>query len=134
MRRHVKQLDFPPRWLRTRGSGVRISPGAPFFSMSWQLLSSSPPANAAKYSGQKHFKVHLKGNANQIELEVSDQGAGFDLESMQNGRGLGLVSMAERIHLLNGRISIDSKPNVGTTVRAWVPLATQPKAVTASAN
>lgn len=90
--------------------------------------------NAAKYSGQKHFKVLLKGNANQIELEVSDQGAGFDLESMKNGRGLGLVSMAERIHLLNGRISIDSKPNVGTTVRAWVPLVTQPKAMTASAN
>ena len=90
--------------------------------------------NAAKYSGQKHFKVLLKGNANQIELEVSDQGTGFDLESMKNGRGLGLVSMAERIHLLNGRISIDSKPNVGTTVRAWVPLVTQPKAMTASAN
>ena len=31
MRRHEKHLDFPSRWLRTRGSGVRISPGAPLF-------------------------------------------------------------------------------------------------------
>jgi signal transduction histidine kinase len=90
--------------------------------------------NAVKYSGQKHFEVRLQGRADEIELEVSDRGSGFELSSMKNGRGLGLVSMTERIHLLNGRISIDSKPNVGTTVRALVPLATQPKAVAASPN
>lgn len=90
--------------------------------------------NAVKYSGQKLFKVHLKGNADQIELEVSDQGAGFDAESMKNGRGLGLVSMAERIHLLNGSIIIDSKPNIGTTIHASVPLAAQTKALAASAS
>ena len=90
--------------------------------------------NAVKYSGQKHFKVHLKGNADQIELEVSDQGAGFDVDSMKNGRGLGLVSMAERIHLLNGRITINSKRGVGTTISASVPLATQQKALAVSAH
>jgi PAS domain S-box-containing protein len=90
--------------------------------------------NAIKYSGQKHFEVHLQGKADEIELEISDRGAGFDVASMRNGKGLGLVSMTERIHLLNGRISIDSKPNIGTTVRACVPLVTQPKAMAASAN
>jgi signal transduction histidine kinase len=90
--------------------------------------------NAVKYSGQKLFKVHLKGNADQIELEVSDRGAGFDVGSMKNGRGLGLVSMAERIHLLNGSITIDSKPNAGTTIRASVPLTVQTRVLAVSAS
>jgi signal transduction histidine kinase len=90
--------------------------------------------NATKYSGAKHFEVHLEGKADEIELEVSDRGVGFDIAGMKNGKGLGLVSMTERIHLLNGAITIDSKPNVGTAIRASVPLATQLKATAASAN
>jgi PAS domain S-box-containing protein len=90
--------------------------------------------NALKYSGQKHFKVLLQGYAGQIELEVSDRGAGFDPSSMKNGKGLGLVSMTERIHLLNGTISIHSKPSVGTSIRASVPLPERTKVLAASAN
>jgi signal transduction histidine kinase len=37
--------------------------------------------------------------------------------------GLGLVSMQERLKLVNGCVVIDSKPGVGTTIRATVPLA-----------
>jgi hypothetical protein len=39
MQRHIKHLDFPPSRLRTRRSGVRISPGAPFFSCSINHLA-----------------------------------------------------------------------------------------------
>jgi PAS domain S-box-containing protein len=79
--------------------------------------------NAVKYSGQKHFKVRLQQTSEQLELEISDQGVGFDATKMKNGGGLGLVSMAERIHQVNGTFRIDSKPNVGTRIRAYVPLA-----------
>ena len=79
--------------------------------------------NSIKYSGESHCKVHLERKAEEIELEISDRGAGFDWDGMEKGKGLGLVSMSERIHLVNGRITIDSKPNVGTTIRACVPLA-----------
>ena len=90
--------------------------------------------NAVKYSGQSHFTVHLEGKDGEIDLEVSDRGAGFDVSNMKNGKGLGLVSMTERIHLLSGRITIDSKPNAGTTVRASVPLTIQAKVLAASAR
>jgi PAS domain S-box-containing protein len=90
--------------------------------------------NAIKYSGQKLFEVRLQGKADEIELEVTDRGTGFEVSSMKNSKGLGLVSMTERIHLLNGRISIASEPNVGTTIRARVPLPTQSKAMAVSAN
>jgi PAS domain S-box-containing protein len=81
--------------------------------------------NAVKYSGQGRFAVRLKEYAGQLELEVSDQGVGFDVTKTKKGGGLGLVSMAERIHQVNGTFSIDSRPNLGTRIRACVPLAAQ---------
>jgi signal transduction histidine kinase len=44
---------------------------------------------------------------------------------VKNGKGLGLVNMAERVHLVNGTIHIDSKPNLGTRVNVRVPIVTQ---------
>ena len=44
------------------------------------------------------------------------------------GHGLGLTSMRERLKLVDGRLSIDSKVGHGTTVRARVPLGRRPAA------
>jgi len=57
---------------------------------------------------------------------------GFDAQNAKNGGGLGLVSMAERIHQVDGTFNIDSQPNAGTRIRARVPLA--PKAFAKAAN
>ena len=78
--------------------------------------------NALKYSGGKQFEVRLQAKTREIELEVSDRGAGFDPTSIKNGGGLGLVSMAERIHQVDGTFTIDSQLNIGTRIRARVPL------------
>jgi signal transduction histidine kinase len=40
---------------------------------------------------------------------VRDSGAGFDLDQALNGHGLGLTSMKERLKLVNGRFSTDSR-------------------------
>jgi signal transduction histidine kinase len=90
--------------------------------------------NSAKYSGEKQFEVRLEGTPGAIELEVNDRGVGFDVTNLKNSEGLGLVSMTERIHLLNGTINIESKPNAGTRIRACVPLTTQSKALTRAVN
>jgi PAS domain S-box-containing protein len=79
--------------------------------------------NAIKYSGTDQFKVHLSATADQVRLEVTDAGAGFDLEETKKNRGLGLVSMQERVHLVHGRLAVESKPGMGTKVIAAVPLA-----------
>jgi signal transduction histidine kinase len=81
--------------------------------------------NAIKYSGQKHFEVCLERKDAQIELEVRDQGIGFDTTSVKNGGGLGLMSMAERIHQLNGTFKIDSQPTIGTRIKTRVPVASR---------
>jgi PAS domain S-box-containing protein len=78
--------------------------------------------NAAKYSGAKRIEVQLREDAGEIHLLVSDLGRGFDLETAKEGRGLGLTSMQERVRLIKGIISIQSKPMSGTTVHIRVPL------------
>jgi signal transduction histidine kinase len=89
--------------------------------------------NAVKYSGQKHVRICLQENSGQLELEVSDLGVGFDVTDKRNNGGLGLVSMAERIFQVNGTFSIDSQLNVGTRIRARVPLAAKAKAMAKAA-
>ena len=77
--------------------------------------------NAVKHSGVSYFQVHLQGTPDGIDLEVRDAGVGFDVEKAQKNGGLGLISMQERIHLLKGKFAVDSKADLGTTVRASVP-------------
>ena len=90
--------------------------------------------NAAKYSGVKQFEVNLQGKSDGLELQIVDRGMGFDVEDSKNMEGLGLVSMRERILMLNGKISIESKPNAGTMIRAYVPLTAKPAVFSAQAD
>jgi PAS domain S-box len=77
--------------------------------------------NAAKHSGAKQFEVELWGTSDEIHLTVSDSGAGFELEAARLGPGLGLTSMQERVQLMKGSLSIESRPKLGTTIHARVP-------------
>jgi signal transduction histidine kinase len=78
--------------------------------------------NSAKHSGAQQCEVQLWATSKEIHLTVSDSGTGFDSEAAKESRGLGLISMEERLKLLNGTFSIDSQPKRGTTVHARVPL------------
>jgi PAS domain S-box-containing protein len=78
--------------------------------------------NAIRYSRARNFEVHLQAVPEQIELIVHDSGVGFDPEEALKGAGLGLISMKERVKLVNGTLSIVSRPGQGTTIRASVPM------------
>jgi len=88
--------------------------------------------NSAKHSGAQRFEVRLWGESGEIHFTVSDSGAGFDLETALKSRGLGLTSMQERLQLVKGKFSIDSKPQRGTTIHARVPLSTGDDSVRAA--
>jgi PAS domain S-box-containing protein len=79
--------------------------------------------NAIKHSADQNFTVEMRGTRDGISLTVSDSGIGFDWQDAMNHRGLGLISMRERLRLINGELSIQSAPGCGTTVLAHVPLA-----------
>jgi len=78
--------------------------------------------NAVKYSGTNRFTVGISGTADEVQLEVRDEGAGFDVAEAKKNRGLGLASMQERVHLVHGRLSVESQPGRGTRILAAVPL------------
>jgi signal transduction histidine kinase len=78
--------------------------------------------NARKYSGTRKFDVELFGRADEVHLTVRDRGVGFDVEQVKRTGGLGLVSMEERVHLVGGSLSVQSRPGAGTTVVAVVPI------------
>jgi signal transduction histidine kinase len=65
-----------------------------------------------------------------VQLEVRDWGTGFDVEGAKRNRGLGLVSMQERVNLVEGRFSIESSPGEGTIIKAVVPLAVEKESPT----
>jgi signal transduction histidine kinase len=77
--------------------------------------------NATKHSGVKRIEVQLREDSGEIHLIVRDSGKGFDVEAALQGKGLGLTSMRERVRLVNGTISVESKPMGGTTIHARVP-------------
>ena len=77
--------------------------------------------NAAKHSQGLYFKVQIRASPGEISLTVSDSGVGFDAEAQGGNRGLGLISMRERVRLVNGTISIESKAMGGTTIQIRVP-------------
>jgi PAS domain S-box-containing protein len=85
-------------------------------------VSQEALQNAVKYSGTNQFAVHILGMTDCVHLVVSDTGSGFDVEAAKRKRGLGLVSMQERVHLVRGTLSIESQPGEGTKILAVVPL------------
>ena len=88
--------------------------------------------NAMKYSGVRHIKVELRGTEGEIQLTVSDLGIGFDPQDAIHRRGLGLISMRERMQLVSGEISIKSQPGAGTTIHARVPFSSSSDSVRAA--
>lgn len=76
--------------------------------------------NAAKHSCVRRFEVELFGESKAINLKVCDSGVGFSPKVATER--LGLMSVRERIKMVQGNVSIDSQPNIGTTIHACVPL------------
>jgi PAS domain S-box-containing protein len=77
--------------------------------------------NAAKHSGVRQFEVRLWGGLEEIHLTISDSGVGFERDEAKASQGLGLISMQERLKLLKGTLSIESRLQHGTTIHASVP-------------
>jgi PAS domain S-box-containing protein len=78
--------------------------------------------NCIKHSGAEAVEVLLGKTNNEIHLLVSDNGCGFDPQSEASSKGLGFISMRERLRLIDGRLHIDTKPHRGTRVEVSVPL------------
>src|SRR5215211_6555272 len=75
--------------------------------------------NARRHSSARRVRVALGATEEEIVVEVSDDGVGFD--PRQSTEGVGLSAMRERAALLSGRLEVFSEPAEGTRVRLRVP-------------
>ena len=78
--------------------------------------------NIAQHAGEASVSVRLTASPEEIILTIDDSGNGFDYASGRQTRGLGLVSMEERLRMVGGTLSIRSRPGDGTHVVARAPI------------
>ena len=107
-------VDVPPR-----GEEPNLAPdeAAVLYRVAQESLR-----NAARHAGANVVQVRLSGIDGGAQLEIADDGEGFDpVEAERRRPGMGLFTMRERISLVGGRLTIDSGEGRGTRVIAWVP-------------
>ncbi len=110
--------------LRNAGAPERLDPELEtlIFRVVQEALT-----NAIKHSGAERAEVELRVEAGRLLLRVADSGDGFDTASAlgpaDDGTGVGLRGMEDRVELFGGRLRIDSRPGEGTVIEAQLPLS-----------
>jgi len=79
--------------------------------------------NAVRHATPRRVRVVLQQSDGSATLDVLDDGKGFDLREAEKRRpGMGLLSMRERVSLLDGELAIRTAPGDGTAISATVPI------------
>jgi signal transduction histidine kinase len=82
-------------------------------------------ANIREHSGATSVVVRLRARRSAIEVQITDDGMGFEVEralakAAQRGR-LGLVGIAERVRMVGGTFQLESAPGGPTTLKLTLP-------------
>jgi len=97
----------------------------PSISLCVYRLTQEALHNVARHSHAAEASVQLSYEGGDICLQIADSGVGFELDSSRH-TGLGVVSMRERVGVLNGKLVIDTAPGRGTRIVARIPLPLPP--------
>ncbi len=102
-------------------SNVQFGRLPPILENALYRIAQEALTNACKHSRSKKVTVTMTQEGQDVRLEVRDWGIGFDSDSVKKDR-FGLEGIRQRVRLLGGRLTIDSKPNSGTLIQAVVPI------------
>ena len=118
-------LEYPPE--------LKAARFAPLTEISLFRIAQEAVANALRHSRAQTIEVHLRqAGEQQIEMEVVDDGCGFD-PAGPLGDGIGLQTMRDRAQLAGGTLDIVSGPGQ-TRVRVRVPLKAETDSPTSDAT
>jgi signal transduction histidine kinase len=81
--------------------------------------------NAVKHSDATSVRVEIEAADNGLRIDVQDDGVG----GAEFARGTGLVGLRDRVEALGGRIALESKPGLGTSLSVELPLSPDRAAV-----
>jgi hypothetical protein len=76
--------------------------------------------NSLKHSCCKKITVTLHHNESGLIIMVSDDGKGFDLQSIKS-EGIGINNMERRMKIIGGTLDLQSQPGVGTKLNLYIP-------------
>jgi signal transduction histidine kinase len=76
--------------------------------------------NVLKHASASRVRMVTRHHGSYVEIRVEDDGAGFDLQTIQHGRGL--KSQIKRAQRLGGKLRIDSSPGMGTRLSLRLPV------------
>ena len=93
----------------------------PTVSLCMYRITQEALHNVARHSHAAQASVRLSYDGSDISVEISDPGVGFQAHSSRH-TGLGVVSMRERVSVLNGKLVINTAPGRGTRIVARIPL------------
>ncbi len=100
------------------GDPVELPPGV---DLSAYRIVQEALTNALKHAGPARARVRVRYSADELELEITDDGAGA--EDGADSGGHGLVGMRERIALFGGDFEAGRRPEGGYALRARLPIA-----------
>jgi two-component system sensor histidine kinase UhpB len=111
-----------------QGHGLRISltlpddlgPIPPDIGVCVFRIAQEGLRNIAQHARVRDAQLSITWSADQLEMTLTDAGAGFDPAAIHGG--LGLLSMEERARLVGGDLYVSSTAGRGTTLRLSVPL------------
>ncbi|HST08698.1 MAG TPA: histidine kinase [Gemmatimonadaceae bacterium] len=81
--------------------------------------------NVERHADVGQAKVTLRARPGYVELEVTDDGRGFEGPLEKNRSNSGFAAMRERLSLAGGELHIDTARETGTRVTAWVAMDTE---------
>ena len=91
--------------------------------------------NVVKHADARQAEVRLLRTADSAELTIADDGKGFDVaETRRNGKGLGLVSINERVRLAGGTLSVVTEWNKGTRTACAASPSERPSSMPATCS
>jgi signal transduction histidine kinase len=109
------------------GVAVRLAVGAdigtipPEVSLCVYRVAQEALRNVVKHAKAETAQIDLTRNNGRLAMRIADDGRGFD-GPPRGSRGLGLISLDERVRSLNGTFRVDSAPGHGTTVSVSLPV------------
>ncbi|MGH9853428.1 MAG: sensor histidine kinase, partial [Blastocatellia bacterium] len=120
-RRTERETGIPVKF---ESSGVPLALGAEG-ERSLLMIIREALQNAVRHAAPKNLSVRLSFNRSGLQVEIEDDGCGFDpsIIHSSNGRHYGLIGMRERAEKLGGQFRLTSSPGKGTQVRLSIPLA-----------
>jgi PAS domain S-box-containing protein len=135
-------LEATLRWLaehhqQRTGCEVQVvghlsgTPLSPELAIACFRVVQEALTNVVRHAAARHVWIEVSQSDSVLELVVRDDGMGFDVAATQEqaarrGR-LGLLGMAERVHLLGGSLDVESEPGRGTRIRAAFSLSEAPE-------